>query len=160
MYLKIRKLRNQFYTRVGREPTNEETAGLLGMPLEKCEKSIKEFIKNRAAITSLDMKIGDNEESTIGEFIVEEKTIYQPEAATSSKLLKSHIDDLLSGMSHRSVLIIKMKYGLDGHKEHSLEGIGKCLGITRERVRQILAKALDSIRDSKHSLKIIDFLDE
>ena len=143
---------------LNREPTVEELAKELEMEVEKVEY----VMKIKQDITSLDAGVGrdgdDGEDSTLGDFIEDEDTA-SPEDSASNQLLKEQVREVLSSLSDREQKIIKMRFGLDGTKSHTLEEVGLEFAVTRERIRQIEAKALMKLRKHKDSKKLHEYLD-
>ena len=127
----------------------------------KIEPSKVEYVmKIKQDITSLDAGIGrdgDDEDSVLGDF-VEDDTSVTPEESASTQLLKEQVQSILSTLSDREQKIIKMRFGLDGGKSHTLEEVGKEFAVTRERIRQIEAKALAKLRKHKDSKKLHEYI--
>lgn len=155
---KLMRAQRRLTQELNRDPTNEEIAKELDIDTNKVEY----IRKIKQDITSLDAGIGrdgdDGEESTLGDFIEDEITI-SPEDAASVQLLKEQVRDILSSLSDREQKIIKMRFGLDGTKSHTLEEVGLEFAVTRERIRQIEAKALMKLRKHKDSKKLHEYLD-
>lgn len=141
---------------LNREPTIEELAKELEMEPAKVEY----VIKIKQDITSLDAGVGrdgDDEDSVLGDFI-EDNESETPEQKTTAQLLKEQVQDVLSTLSDREQKIIKMRFGLDNGKNHTLEEVGREFAVTRERIRQIEAKALSKLRKHKDSKKLHEYL--
>jgi RNA polymerase primary sigma factor len=142
---------------LNREPTIEELAKELDMEPDKVEY----VMKIKQDISSLDAGVGrdgeEDGESVLGDFIEDEDTI-SPEEAASNELLKEQVQDLLSTLSDREQKIIRMRFGLDGGKSHTLEEVGQEFAVTRERIRQIEAKALAKLRKHKDAKKLFEYL--
>ena len=143
---------------LNREPTTEELAKELEMEPDKVEY----VMKIKQDISSLDAGVGrdgdDDSESVLGDFIEDEDTV-SPEEAASNELLKEQVQDLLGTLSDREQRIIRMRFGLDKDgKSHTLEEVGQEFAVTRERIRQIEAKALAKLRKHKDSKKLIEYL--
>ena len=135
---------------LGRDPLAGEIAAELGVEVEK----IHHIQRISQDTISVDAPIGeDDEDSTLGEFIPDEKMI-SPEQGTAHKLLKDQIKEILVDLSPREQKILKMRFGLDDGIYHTLEEVGKVFGVTRERIRQIEAKALEKIRHHAKSFKL------
>lgn len=141
---------------LNREPTIEELAHELEMEPEKVEY----VIKIKQDITSLDAGVGrdDGEDETVlGDFI-EDEDAASPEESASSQLLKEQIQDILSVLTEREQKILRMRFGLDDGKSHTLEEVGQEFSVTRERIRQIEAKALTKLRKHKDAKKLYEYL--
>jgi RNA polymerase primary sigma factor len=135
---------------LGREPLPEEIASEMGLEIEK----IRQIQKISQETVSLEAPIGeDDEDSTLGEFIEDEKTIL-PSQVAARKLLQDQLREILDELSPREQKILTMRFGLSDGITHTLEEVGKEFGVTRERIRQIEAKALEKIRKHKHLLKL------
>ena len=155
---KLMRTQRRLTQELNREPTNDELAKEMDMDVEK----IEHIMKIKQDITSLDAGIGrdgeDGEDSTLGDFIEDEDTA-SPEDAASSQLLKEKVREVLSSLSDREQKIIEMRFGLNGTKSHTLEEVGLEFAVTRERIRQIEAKALMKLRKHKDSKKLHEYLD-
>ncbi len=139
---------------LNREPTNEEIAQAMELEVEKVEH----IMKIKQDISSLDASVRDDEEdSVLGDFIVDEDTITPEESATGS-LLKEHVKDLLGTLTEREQKILKLRFGLEDGKSHTLEEVGQEFMVTRERIRQIEAKALAKLRKHRDSRRMHDYL--
>ena len=135
---------------LGREPLPEEVAMEMGIEVEK----VRQIMKISQETVSLEAPVGgDEEDSTLGEFIEDEKTIL-PHHSAARRLLKEQLDDILVDLAPREQKILKMRFGLEDGVTHTLEEVGKEFGVTRERIRQIEAKALDKIRLHSSSKKL------
>ncbi len=141
--------------KLNREPTMEELSKELDMEIEK----IEHIMKIKQDITSLDATIGKDgdEDSVLGDFI-EDKDVDSPEESTTYQLLKEHIKEILGTLSEREQKILKMRFGIDTGKSHTLEEVGLEFDVTRERIRQIEAKALVKLRKHKDSRKLKAYL--
>ena len=141
---------------LNREPSVEELAEVLGETPEK----IKYVFKIKQDIQSLDATIGGSDEddaSELGNF-VEDDTAVSPEDATNDRLLKEQVMEVVGQLSDREQKIIKLHFGLDGGRQHTLEEVGVEFAVTRERIRQIEAKALMRLRKNKETEKLHDYL--
>lgn len=137
-----------------REPTNEEIAEEMEIDVDKVEH----IMKIKQDISSLDASVRDDEdESVLGDFIEDEDTASPEESATGS-LLKSHVKVMLSALTEREQKILRLRFGLDDGKSHTLEEVGQEFSVTRERIRQIEAKALAKLRKHKDSRKLHDYI--
>lgn len=155
---KLMRTQRRLTQELNRDPTNEELAKEMDMEVEK----IEHIMKIKQDITSLDAGIGrddnDGEESTLGDFIEDEDTA-SPEESASSQLLKEQVREILGSLSDRERKILEMRFGLNGTKSHTLEEVGLEFAVTRERIRQIEAKALLKLRKHKDSKKLHEYLD-
>lgn len=154
---KLLRTQRRMTQELNREPSIEELARELEMEPEKVEY----VIKIKQDISSLDAGVGrdgDEEDSVLGDFIEDEDSA-TPEESASSQLLKEQVQSVLSTLSEREQKIIKMRFGLESGKSHTLEEVGQEFAVTRERIRQIEAKALEKIRkmQSKSLDKLKDF---
>ncbi len=141
---------------LNREPTIEELAAELEMEPEKVEY----VIKIKQDIHSLDAGVGrdgEDEDSVLGDFVEDEDTI-SPVDSAADQLLKEQIQDVLGTLSEREQKIIRMRFGLDDGKNHTLEEVGQEFAVTRERIRQIEAKALAKLRKNKDVKKLHEYL--
>lgn len=151
---KLLRTQRRLTQELNREPTNEEIAEAMEMEVEKVEH----IMKIKQDIHSLDASVRDDEEdSVLGDFIEDEDTITPEESATGS-LLKSHVKDMLSGLTEREQKILKLRFGLEDGKSHTLEEVGQEFMVTRERIRQIEAKALAKLRKHKDARKLHDYI--
>ncbi|MBP7060940.1 MAG: RNA polymerase sigma factor RpoD [Candidatus Moranbacteria bacterium] len=138
---------------LGREPLAEEIAAEMNMEVEK----IRHIQKISQETVSLETSVGDNEDdSVLGDFIEDTETV-MPHQAASRKLLKSHISDILGELTPREQKILRIRFGLEDGVTHTLEEVGQEFGVTRERIRQIEAKALEKIREHEHLRKLRDY---
>lgn len=138
---------------LGREPLAEEIAAEMNLEVEK----IRHIQKISQETVSLETSVGDNEDdSVLGDFIEDTETV-MPHQAASRKLLKSHISDILSELTPREQKILRIRFGLEDGVTHTLEEVGQEFGVTRERIRQIEAKALEKIREHEHLRKLKDY---
>lgn len=156
---KLMRVTRRLTQELNREPTNEEIAKELDIEPEKVEY----IQKIKQDITSLDAGIGrdgdDGEESTLGDFIEDEDT-KSPEESTTIQMLKDQVSEILGSLSDRERKIIEMRFGLNGTKSHTLEEVGLEFAVTRERIRQIEAKALLKLRKHKDSKKLHEYLED
>ena len=153
---KLLRTQRRMTQELNREPTIEELAKELEMEPEKVEY----VMKIKQDITSLDAGVGrdgDEEDSVLRDFIEDEDSA-TPEESAASQLLKEQVQDILSTLSDREQKIIKMRFGLENGKSHTLEEVGQEFAVTRERIRQIEAKALAKLRKHKDSKKLHDYL--
>ncbi len=153
---KLLRTQRRMTQELNREPSIEELAKELEMEPEKVEY----VIKIKQDIQSLDAGVGrdgEEEDSTLGEFIEDEESA-TPEESATSQLLKEQVQSVLSTLSDREQKIVKMRFGLDGGKSHTLEEVGQEFAVTRERIRQIEAKALAKLRKHKDAKKLHEYL--
>lgn len=145
-----RRLTQEF----NREPTNEEIAEAMEIEVEKVEH----IMKIKQDISSLDASVRDDEEdSVLADFIEDEDTI-SPEESATGQLLKEHVKDMLGALTEREQKILKLRFGLEDGKSHTLEEVGQEFMVTRERIRQIEAKALAKLRKHKDARKLHDYI--
>ena len=140
---------------LGREPTPEEIAQELDMPLSKVE----ETLRIAQDPVSLETPVGGEEDSHLGDFIEDESTA-EPDEAAAAKLMKEQLAEVLATLSPREEQVLRMRFGLDDGKAHTLEEVGNAFNVTRERIRQIEAKALRKLRHPSRSKRLKDFLSE
>ena len=151
---KLLRTQRRLTQELNREPTNEEIAKVMEMNIEKVEH----IMKIKQDIHSLDASVRDDEEdSVLGDFIEDEDAITPEESATGS-LLKSHVKEMLSGLTEREQKILKLRFGLEEGKSHTLEEVGQEFSVTRERIRQIEAKALAKLRKHRDARKLYDYI--
>ena len=153
---KLMRTQRRMTQELNREPTIEE----LGKELEMEPEKVEYVMKIKQDITSLDAgvgKDGDEEDSVLGDFI-EDEDIVTPEESASTQLLKEQVQDILSSLSDREQKIIKLRFGLENGKNHTLEEVGQEFAVTRERIRQIEAKALAKLRKHKDAKKLLDYI--
>ncbi len=139
---------------LGREPTSDEVAKEMGLSPEK----VREIIKVSQEPVSLETPIGEEEDSHLGDFIEDQKAL-APADAASHQLLKEQVDDVLGSLSLRERRVLQLRFGLDDGRSRTLEEVGREFGVTRERIRQIEAKALRKLRHPSRSKKLKDYLD-
>ena len=153
---KLLRTQRRMTQELNREPTIEE----LGKELEMEPEKVEYVMKIKQDITSLDAGVGrdgDDEDSVLRDFIEDEDGV-TPEQSASSQLLKEQVQAILSTLSDREQKIIKMRFGLENGKSHTLEEVGQEFAVTRERIRQIEAKALAKLRKHKDSKKLHEYL--
>jgi RNA polymerase primary sigma factor len=139
--------------RLGREPTVEEMADMLEVPPQKVENLIR--VARRPL--SLETPTGDEEESVLGDFI-EDDEITPPDETATYNLLRENLREVLNGLPPREVRILQLRYGLFDGQAYTLEEVGRKVGVTRERVRQIEAQALNRLRHPSIRHKLRDYL--
>src|SRR5258708_8543780 len=139
---------------LGREPTSEEIAEQMEISPEK----VREIIKVSQEPVSLETPIGEEDDSHLGDFI-EDHTALAPADAASHQLLKEQVEDVLESLTERERKVLQLRFGLDDGRSRTLEEVGKEFHVTRERIRQIEAKALRKLRHPSRSRKLKDYLD-
>ncbi len=137
---------------LGREPTLEEVAAELNLPIEK----IIEANRTAADTLSLDTPVGDEEDTTIGSFVEDDNTM-GPAEATSNALLAEALSEILGTLTEREADVLRMRFGMYDGRTHTLEEVGQIFGVTRERIRQIENKAIRKLRHPSRAKKIKDF---
>jgi len=138
---------------LGREPSPEEVAKEMDIDPEK----VREIIKVSQEPTSLEAPVGEEKDSTLGDFIPDEEI--RPEDQASAELLKTHLSEVLDTLNDREKKVLRLRFGLDDGRQRTLEEVGREFGVTRERIRQIEAKALRKLRHPTRSKKLKDYLD-
>jgi len=151
---KLNRVSRQMFQRMGREPTPEELAEEMEMPEEK----IRKVMRIAKEPISMETPIGDDEDSSLGDFIKDQNAISPIDDTTFEGLRKS-TQDILSGLTPREAKVLRMRFGIDMNTDHTLEEVGKQFDVTRERIRQIEAKALRKLRHPSRSEKVRSFLD-
>ena len=152
---KLNRISRQMLQEMGREPTPEE----LGERMEMPEDKIRKVLKIAKEPISMETPIGDDEDSHLGDFI-EDSTMQSPIEVATSESLKEATRDVLSGLTAREAKVLRMRFGIDMNTDHTLEEVGKQFDVTRERIRQIEAKALRKLRHPSRSEHLRSFLDE
>jgi RNA polymerase primary sigma factor len=151
---KLVRVSRRLLQELGREPTDEEIAEEMGITPEK----VREIIKVSQDPVSLETPIGEEEDSHLGDF-VEDKEATAPSEAASLTMLRTEVEDILDTLTPRERRVLQLRFGLiDGH-QRTLEEVGKRFGVTRERIRQIEAKALRKLRHPSRSKKLKDYLE-
>jgi len=151
---KLLRTQRRLTQELNREPTNDEIAKEMEIDIDK----VAHIMKIKQDIHSLDQSVRDDEEdSVLGDFVEDEDTI-TPEESASGQLLKEQVKDLLGSLSEREQKIIRLRFGLEDGKSHTLEEVGQEFNVTRERIRQIEAKALAKLRKHKDSKRLLDYI--
>ena len=151
---KLLRTQRRLTQELNREPTNEEIAAAMEIDVYKVEH----IMKIKQDISSLDASVRDDEEdSVLGDFIEDEDTI-SPEESAAGQLLKEQVKQILNTLSEREQKILKLRFGLEDGKSHTLEEVGQEFSVTRERIRQIEAKALAKLRKHKDARKLQDYI--
>ena len=151
---KVIRVNRQLLQELGHDPSPEETAEEMGMPVEK----VREILKIAQEPVSLETPIGEEEDSHLGDFIPDEDAS-EPSEAASFTLLKEQLVDVLSTLTPREEKVLRLRFGLDDGRARTLEEVGREFNVTRERIRQIEAKALRKLRHPSRSRKLKDYLD-
>ena len=150
---KVIRVNRQLLQELGHDPSPEETAEEMGMPVEK----VREILKIAQEPVSLETPIGEEEDSHLGDFIRDEDAS-EPAEAASFTLLKEQLVDVLSTLTPREEKVLRLRFGIEDGRTRTLEEVGKEFNVTRERIRQIEAKALRKLRHPSRSKKLKDFL--
>lgn len=151
---KLVRTQRRLMQELGREPTPEEVSKDMEIEPDK----VREIMKISQKTTSLETPIGDDEDSYLGDFIADETT-ESPYELTSKRLLRENLMEVLGALSDREAKVLKMRFGLDGKRPMTLEEVGAEFGVTRERIRQIEAKALRKLKHPSRRKKLQDFLE-
>jgi RNA polymerase primary sigma factor len=151
---KLVRTSRQLVQELGREPTSEEIAKRMDIPVSK----VRKILKIAQEPISLETPIGEEEDSHLGDFI-EDKAVVSPSDAVINLNLKEQTSSVLKTLTPREEKVIKMRFGLDDGSEHTLEEVGQSFAVTRERIRQIEAKALRKLRHPSRSRKLRAFLE-
>ena len=152
---KLNRISRQMLQEMGREPTPEE----LGERMEMPEEKVRKVLKIAKEPISMETPIGDDEDSHLGDFI-EDQTIASPVDSATGQGLQEATKDVLAGLTAREAKVLRMRFGIDMNTDHTLEEVGKQFDVTRERIRQIEAKALRKLRHPTRSDYLRSFLDE
>ncbi len=151
---KLIRVSRQLLQELGREPTPEEIAKELDMPVER----VREILKISQEPVSLETPIGEEEDSHLGDFIQDDNVPVPAEAAAQT-LLKEQLDEVLDTLTEREQKVLRLRFGMNDGRARTLEEVGKEFDVTRERIRQIEAKALRKLRHPSRSRKLRDYLD-
>ena len=151
---KLIRVSRQLLQELGREPTPEEIAEEMNMPVER----VREILKISQEPVSLETPIGEEEDSHMGDFI-QDDNVPVPADAAAFTLLKEQLVEVLSTLTEREQKVLRLRFGLDDGRARTLEEVGKEFNVTRERIRQIEAKALRKLRHPSRSRKLKDYLD-
>lgn len=153
---KLLRITRKLTTELNREPTTEEIAEEMDMDVDK----IDYIMRIKQDITSLDQSVGkdgDDEDSVLGDFVEDEERI-SPEDSAANQMLKEQLAEIIASLSEREQKIIKLRFGVGGGRPHTLEEVGAEFSVTRERIRQIEAKALSKLRKNKDTKKLQEYL--
>ncbi len=151
---KLIRVQRQLLQELGREPSPEEIAHEMGIPVER----VREIQKISQEPVSLETPIGEEEDSHLGDFI-EDDHMPTPQEAAAFTLLKEQINEVLATLTDREQKVLRLRFGLDDGRQRTLEEVGKEFNVTRERIRQIEAKALRKLRHPSRAKKLRDYLD-
>jgi len=151
---KLIRIQRQILQDLGREPTPEEIGAEMDMPTEK----VREILKIAQEPVSLETPIGEEDDSHLGDFI-EDQDATSPADAAAYELLKEQLEGVLDTLTDREENVLRLRFGLDDGRTRTLEEVGKVFGVTRERIRQIEAKALRKLRHPSRSKQLKDFLE-
>ena len=151
---KLIRVSRQLLQELGREPTPEEIAAEMNMPVDR----VREILKISQEPVSLETPIGEEEDSHLGDFIQDDNVPVPAEAAAQT-LLKEQLDEVLSTLTEREQKVLRLRFGMSDGRARTLEEVGKEFDVTRERIRQIEAKALRKLRHPSRSRKLRDYLD-
>ena len=152
---KMVRVQRQLTLELNREPSEEELAKKMGISVEK----VRDVIKISQDPVSLETPIGEEDDSHLGDFIKDESSL-SPEEYTENEILKEEIDDVLQSLQPREQEVLRLRFGLKDGTCHTLEEVGKKFNVTRERIRQIEAKALRKLRHPSRAKKLRDFMEE
>jgi RNA polymerase primary sigma factor len=151
---KLMRHQRRLVQEFGREPSSEE----IGDAMEFTSDKVREILKISQEPVSLETPIGEEEDTHLGDFIEDRSTV-APADAASYRLLKEEVDDVLNTLTERERRVLQLRFGLDDGRSRTLEGVGREFGVTRERIRQIEAKALRKLRHPSRSKRLKDFLE-
>lgn len=151
---KLIRVSRQLLQELGREPTPEEIAAEMDLSVEK----VREITKIAQEPVSLETPIGEEDDSHLGDFIEDQEAL-APADAAAYELLKEQLEDVLDTLTEREENVLRLRFGLDDGRTRTLEEVGKVFGVTRERIRQIEAKALRKLRHPSRSKRLKDFLE-
>lgn len=151
---KVLRERRRLYQKEGREPTAADLGAKMGIPAARVEQVLSMVQQP----TSLDLPVGEDGDATLGDLIRAPDAI-DPHAAAETSALQKVMGEALAGLTPREQRILRLRFGIGGTVDHTLEEIGKEFGVTRERIRQIEAKALAKLRDPRHAHKLATFVD-
>jgi len=151
---KLNRISRQILQEKGREPTPDELAERMEMPEDK----VRKVLKIAKEPISMETPIGDDEDSHLGDFI-EDLSIASPTDSATFENLRESTQNILAGLTPREAKVLRMRFGIEMNTDHTLEEVGKQFDVTRERIRQIEAKALRKLRHPSRSEQLRSFLD-
>ncbi len=151
---KLLRTQRRLTQELNREPSNEEIAKEMEIDVDKVEH----IMKIKQDISSLDASIRDDEEDSVLSDFIEDEDTASPEESATGQLLKEQVKDMLSALTEREQKILKLRFGLEDGKSHTLEEVGQEFSVTRERIRQIEAKALAKLRKHRDAKKLHDYI--
>jgi len=151
---KLVRVSRRLFQELGREPDDEEIAEEMGLTPEK----VREVLRISREPLSLSSPIGDEEDAQLGDF-VEDKQATAPSEAASLTMLRTEVENVLDSLTPRERRVLQLRFGLIDAREQTLEEVGKRFGVTRERIRQIEARALRKLRHPSRSKRLTDFLE-
>jgi RNA polymerase primary sigma factor len=151
---KVLRERRRLYQKEGRDPSPAEIAARMGIPVTRVEQ----VLSIAQEPTSLDVPVGEDGDATLGD-LIKAPDVVDPQAAAEASALQKSIGEALLGLTPREQHILRMRFGIGGAAEHTLEEIGKKFGVTRERIRQIEAKALEKLQQPARARKLAGFID-
>ena len=152
---KLARIQRQLTLELNREPSEQELAKKMNMSVEK----VRDIYKISQEPVSLETPIGEEDDSHLGDFIKDERNV-SPEEYATNEMLKDEISEVLLTLTEREEKVIRLRFGLEDGKSRTLEEVGQMFGVTRERIRQIEAKALRKLRHPSRSRKLKDFLND
>ena len=152
---KLVRFQRQLTQELGREPTPDEIA----VKMETTSDKVREILKISQEPISLESPVGEEDDSNLGDFIADDDAI-SPDEFASNELLKEELNDVLETLTDREERVLRLRFGLDDGRTRTLEEVGREFGVTRERIRQIEAKALRKLRHPSRSKKLKDFMEE
>ena len=151
---KLLRISRRLVQEFGREPTSEE----IGLHMEVSPERVRGILKLSQEPVSLETPIGEEDDSHLGDFI-EDRASLAPAEAASYRVLRQQVEEVLESLSERESKVLQLRFGLEDGRSRTLEEVGLDFGVTRERIRQIEAKALRKLRHPSRSKKLRDFLD-
>ena len=151
---KLARIQRQMTLELNREPSEEELAEKMGTSVEK----IREIYKISQEPVSLETPIGEEDDSHLGDFVPDERNM-SPEEYATNEMLKDEISEVLLTLTEREEKVIRLRFGLEDGKSRTLEEVGQMFGVTRERIRQIEAKALRKLRHPNRSKRLREYVE-
>ena len=149
---KLKRTSRELAQRLGKDPTSEQIAEELGMPVAK----VREIMKYSQDTVSLESPVGEEEDSHIGDFIKDESSP-SPSDSAAQTLLHEQLMEVLETLTDREQRVLKLRFGLEDGRQRTLEEVGREFNVTRERIRQIEAKAIRKLKNPNRSKKLKDF---